>query len=95
MFGCILVARTENFTVYLFIYLFLTGLHVFSEKGEFGRFFDRLDRPVKESRPDRFPSLLQATYSKIDYGATLQFLSTQSFSTVGLNRFLLIAYSFE
>ena len=27
------------------------------KKEEFGRFFDRLDRPVEESRPDRFPSL--------------------------------------
>ena len=29
------------------------------EKGEFDRFFNRLDRPVEESRPDRFPSLPQ------------------------------------
>ena len=28
-----------------------------SEKKEFDRFFDRLDRPVEESRPDRFASL--------------------------------------
>ena len=32
-----------------------------SKKGEFDRFFNRLDRPVEESRPDRqpdrFPSL--------------------------------------
>ena len=26
-----------------------------SQKGEFDRFFNRLDRPVKESRPDRQP----------------------------------------
>ena len=25
------------------------------QKGEFDRFFNRLDRPVKESRPDRQP----------------------------------------
>ena len=34
------------------------------KKGEFDRFFNRLDRPVEESRrdrqPDRFPSLVQA-----------------------------------
>ena len=33
-----------------------------SKKGEFDRFFNRLDRPVEESRPDRqpdrFPSLV-------------------------------------
>ena len=33
-------------------------------KGEFDRFFNRLDRPVEESRPyrqpDRFPSLVQS-----------------------------------
>ena len=28
-----------------------------SKKGEFDRCFNRLDRPVEESRPDRFPSL--------------------------------------
>ena len=27
------------------------------QKGEFDRFFNRLDRPVKESRPDRQPDL--------------------------------------
>ena len=27
------------------------------EKGEFDRCFNQLDRPVKESRPDRFPSV--------------------------------------
>ena len=27
------------------------------KKEEFDRCFNRLDRPVKESRPDRFPSL--------------------------------------
>ena len=27
------------------------------QKGEFDRFFNRLGRPVEESRPDRFPSL--------------------------------------
>ena len=26
-----------------------------SKKGEFDRFFNRLDRPVEESRPDRQP----------------------------------------
>ena len=26
-----------------------------SQKGEFDRFFNRLDRPVEESRPDRQP----------------------------------------
>ena len=35
------------------------------QKGEFDRFFNRLDRPVEESRPyrqpDRFPSLLGNT----------------------------------
>ena len=30
-----------------------------SLKGEFDRFFNRLDRPVEESRPDRFPSLIR------------------------------------
>ena len=33
------------------------------QKGEFDRFFNQLDRPVEESRPDRqpdrFPSLLR------------------------------------
>ena len=28
------------------------------QKGEFDRFLNRLDRPVEESRPDRFPSLV-------------------------------------
>ena len=28
------------------------------KKGEFDRCFNRLDRPVEESRPDQFPSLL-------------------------------------
>ena len=27
------------------------------QKGEFDRFFNGLDRPFEESRPDRFPSL--------------------------------------
>ena len=27
-------------------------------KGEFDRCFNRSDRPVEESRPDRFPSLV-------------------------------------
>ena len=39
-----------------------------SQKGEFDRFFNRLDRPVDESRPDRqpdrFPSLMQITVAK-------------------------------
>ena len=29
------------------------------QKGEFDRCFNRLDRPVEESRPDRFPFLPQ------------------------------------
>ena len=33
----------------------------FSSKKEFDRFFNRLDRPIEESRPDRFPSLLCTT----------------------------------
>ena len=41
-----------------------------SQKGEFDRFFNRLDRPVEESRPDRqpdrFPSLIQR--SNLDEG---------------------------
>ena len=45
VFRCILVAKKENLTG------FLTGL-----TGLTGR----LDRPVKESRPDRFPSLISA-----------------------------------
>ena len=36
------------------------------QKGEFDRFFNWLDRPVEESRPDRqpdrFPSLVQTAY---------------------------------
>ena len=39
-----------------------------SKQGEFDRFFNRLDRPVEESRPhrqpDRFPSLIWTTYFK-------------------------------
>ena len=29
-----------------------------AKKKEYDRYFDRLDRPVEESRPDRFPFLL-------------------------------------
>ena len=38
----------------------LVGAYMFfsSQKREFDRFFNRLDRPVEESRPDRFPSLV-------------------------------------
>ena len=32
-----------------------------SKKGEFDRFFDRLDRPVEESRPDRQPDRCRLT----------------------------------
>ena len=36
------------------MYISLGVLVYFScKKGEFDRFFDRLDRPVKESQPDR------------------------------------------
>ena len=32
-----------------------------SQKGEFDRFFNRLDRPVEESRPDRQPDRCRLT----------------------------------
>ena len=32
------------------------------QEREFDRFFNRLDRPVKESRPDRFLSLVQIAF---------------------------------
>ena len=38
------------------------------QKGELDRFFNRLDWPVEESRPDRFPSLV---YILILLGSTL------------------------
>ena len=66
-----LVARKKNLTD------FLTGLDVFyssSKKGKLDRFFDRLDRPVELSRPDRFPSLRCLTSAKFGDNLILCFL---------------------
>ena len=35
------------------------------QKGKFDRFFNRLDRPVEESQPDRFPSLTAGAPAKL------------------------------
>ena len=43
-----------------------------SQKGEFDRFFNRLDRPVEESQtdrqPDRFPSLISCDGFEVEGG---------------------------
>ena len=43
------------------------------QKGEFDRFFNRLDRPVEESRPDRCRSTLPVSISASDFGEDLFF----------------------
>ena len=41
---------------YVYKYISVGAIMFFSrQKGEFDRFFNRLDRPVEESRPDRQP----------------------------------------
>ena len=34
-------------------------------KGEFDRFFDQFDRPVEESQPDRFLSLIETVFLSV------------------------------
>ena len=63
------------------------------KKKEFDRCFNRLDRPVKESRPDRFPPLVVNNKPKILYDRKETFRAQKPLQFRQKNFFLFIFWS--